>query len=119
MRTAEIFVFDKLAGNLVEDDYGTFTFQYDAVYLEDSLPVAVSCTMPLKKEPYVSNSLFPFFDGLIPEGWLLGIAEKNWKIDSRDRMGLLWGLGLPCLYERNLENADGFFLPHGIFKCVN
>ncbi len=89
MRTAEIYVFDKFAGNLVEDDYGTFTFQYDAAYLEDSLPVAVSCTMPLKKEPYASTSLFPFFDGLIPEGWLLGIAEKNWKLDSRDRMGLL------------------------------
>ena len=71
MRTAEIYVFDKFAGNLVEDDYGTFTFQYEAAYLEDSLPVAVSCTMPLKSEPYVSNSLFPFFDGLIPEGWLL------------------------------------------------
>ena len=53
------------------------------------MPVAVSYTMPLKGEPYVSNSLFPFFDGLIPEGWLLGIAEKNWKLDGRDRMGLL------------------------------
>ena len=89
MRTAEIYVFDKFAGNLVEDDYGTFTFQYDAAYLRDDLPVAVSSTMPLKKEPYASTSLFPFFDGLIPEGWLLDIAEKNWKLDSRDRMGLL------------------------------
>ena len=40
MRTAEIYVFDKFAGKLVEDDYGTFTFQYDVAYLEDSLPVA-------------------------------------------------------------------------------
>ena len=36
-----------------------------------------------------SDLLFPFFDGLIPEGWLLDIAEKNWKLDGRDRMGLL------------------------------
>ena len=43
MRTAEIFVFDKFAGNLVEDDYGTFTFQYDAAYLEDSLSGRVFC----------------------------------------------------------------------------
>jgi serine/threonine-protein kinase HipA len=119
MRTADIYLFDRFAGKLIEDDLGSFSFKYDAEYLQGEFPVVVSCTMPLKKEPYVSNSLFPFFDGLIPEGWLLDIAEKNWKLDGRDRMGLLWGLGLPCLYERNLENADGFFLPHGIFKCVN
>ena len=45
--------------------------------------------MPLRSEAYVSDALFPFFDGLIPEGWLLDIAEKNWKLDGRDRMGLL------------------------------
>lgn len=33
--------------------------------------------------------MFPFFDGLIPEGWLLVIAQKTWKVDPRDRMGLL------------------------------
>jgi serine/threonine-protein kinase HipA len=33
--------------------------------------------------------MFPFFDGLIPEGWLLNIAVRTWKLDQRDRMGLL------------------------------
>jgi serine/threonine-protein kinase HipA len=33
--------------------------------------------------------MFSFFDGLIPEGWLLAISEENWKVDRRDRMGLL------------------------------
>ena len=89
MRTADIYLFDRFAGKLIEDDLGSFSFKYDAEYLQCEFPVAVSCTMPLKKEPYVSNSLFPFFDGLIPEGWLLDIAEKNWKLDGRDRMGLL------------------------------
>ena len=26
---------------------------------------------------------------MIPEGWLLDIAGRNWKLDPRDRMGLL------------------------------
>jgi serine/threonine-protein kinase HipA len=26
---------------------------------------------------------------LIPEGWMLEIAEKNWKLNSRDRFELL------------------------------
>ncbi len=75
------------AGILSETDDG-YVFKYDAEYLSDNAG-PVSLTLPIRKEPYVSKVLFPFFDGLIPEGWLLDIAEKNWKIDVRDRMGLL------------------------------
>lgn len=89
MRTAEIYVFTRLAGTLTENDDGRFVFLYDASYLREPSAIAISSTMPLRREAYVSNALFPFFDGLIPEGWLLDIAEKNWKLDSRDRMGLL------------------------------
>ena len=28
-------------------------------------------------------------DGLIPEGWLLDIVSRNWKIDPKDRFALL------------------------------
>ena len=41
---------------------------------------------------YVRNTfagVFSFFDGLIPEGWLLKIVTDNWKIDSHDRFGVL------------------------------
>ena len=31
----------------------------------------------------------PFFDGLIPEGWLLDIVTHNWKISQSDRFGVL------------------------------
>ena len=41
--------------------------------------------------------LFSFFDGLIPEGWLLDIAEKSWKIDTRDRMSLLLACCKDCI----------------------
>lgn len=89
MRTADVYLFGRLTGTLIEDDNGSFCFQYDARYLQDPLAVAVSLTMPLRNEAYMSDTLFPFFDGLIPEGWLLDIAQRNWKLDSRDRMGLL------------------------------
>ena len=89
MRTADIYFFEKKAGTLVENDDGRFVFEYGKEYLQDPSAAAISCTMPLGCEPYVSETLFPFFDGLIPEGWLLDIAEKNWKLDGRDRMGLL------------------------------
>ena len=81
-------MYDKWAGTLIEDEDG-YHFQYQADYLETNEPEPVSLTLPLKQETYHSKVLFPFFDGLIPEGWLLEIAEKSWKINPRDRMGIL------------------------------
>lgn len=88
-RKANIFVNDKLAGTLIESSEGEFVFQYEAIYLNDPQNLPISLTMPKRKQPYHSPFLFPFFDGLIPEGWLLDIASVNWKINPRDRMGLL------------------------------
>jgi serine/threonine-protein kinase HipA len=41
--------------------------------------------------------MLPFFDGLIPEGWLLQIAVENWKLNPRDRMSLLLTLCRDCI----------------------
>lgn len=88
MKQAEIFMYNKLAGMLTEDENG-FTFQYNSDYLNSEDSEAISLTMPLKSESYKDKVLFPFIDGLIPEGWLLDIAERSWKINQRDRMSLL------------------------------
>jgi serine/threonine-protein kinase HipA len=77
-----------LAGILTEDDNG-YNFKYQETYLKNQKAIQVSLILPLQEENYHSENLFPFFDGLIPEGWLLDIAHKNWKINPRDRMGLL------------------------------
>lgn len=88
MRQGEIWVNNTLAGILTEDDNG-YNFKYEITYLEKPAAMQVSVTLPLQKETFQAEHLFPFFDGLIPEGWLLDIAHKNWKINPRDRMGLL------------------------------
>ncbi|MBO0939150.1 HipA N-terminal domain-containing protein [Fibrella sp. HMF5335] len=95
-RQADVWVDDRKAGLLAETDEG-YTFQYDPVYLDnvDSLPV--SLTMPLREQLYQSAVLFPFFDGLIPEGWLLQIAEDNWKLAAKDRFGLLLACCRDCI----------------------
>lgn len=87
-RTAYVYVRDTFAGTLKETDAG-YSFEYDTDYLENENSTAVSLTLPMKKEAYTSKILFPFFDGLIPEGWLLNIVSENWKIDTKDRFGLL------------------------------
>lgn len=81
-------MYNQWAGTLTEDDEG-YSFKYENDYLAEESSQAISLTMPISSEVYRSKILFPFFDGLIPEGWLLEIAEKNWKLNLRDRMSIL------------------------------
>lgn len=87
-RTAYVYVRDAFAGILKETDSG-YSFCYDDEYLISESPSPVSLTLPVQKEVYTSKTLFSFFDGLIPEGWLLDVVSRNWKIDRKDRFGLL------------------------------
>lgn len=87
-RQAHIFFQDQFAGTLSETPEG-YSFVYDPTFLSSPNAHGISLTMPLRPEPYLSPTMFAFFDGLIPEGWLLDIASEGWKIDPRDRMGLL------------------------------
>ena len=76
------------AGILKETDEG-YEFSYNEEYLADAASAPVSLTLPLTDKPYHSNVLFPFFDGLIPEGWLLDVALRNTDISELDRFALL------------------------------
>ncbi|MDR2944640.1 MAG: HipA N-terminal domain-containing protein [Methanosarcinales archaeon] len=96
MKQAVVYMYDIPAGMITEDDEG-YLFRYNEEYLKHPNAEAVSMTMPLQKEAYRNKYLFPFFDGLIPEGWLLEIAEKTWKIPDRDRMSLLLACCRDCI----------------------
>lgn len=88
MKQANIYYRNTLAGVLTEGDDG-YEFYYLPKYIVSENARAISLTLPLQKESYRSNILFPFFDGLIPEGWLLEVALRNTDISTLDRMSLL------------------------------
>ena len=88
MRQAKIYRKGIFAGTLTEDG-GEYRFSYDEAYLSREAIQPVSLTLPLQREAFVSPVLFPFFDGLIPEGWLLDVALRNTDISILDRMSLL------------------------------
>lgn len=96
MKQAGVYIKDIFAGILTEDEEG-FHFQYDEQWLRSPNAEALSPTMPLTDEPYEKEMMFPVFDGLIPEGWLLDIASNSWKIDPRDRMSLLMACCKDCI----------------------
>ncbi|MBE5913242.1 MAG: phosphatidylinositol kinase [Pseudobutyrivibrio ruminis] len=95
-RIGKVYVQNKYAGAIKETDDG-YEYSYDESFLSDENAKPISLTLPLTNEPYKSNVLFPFFDGLIPEGWLLGVVERNWKIDGKDRFGLLLASCRDCI----------------------
>lgn len=101
-RAGIVFVQNMRAGLITETDTG-YEFYYEKEYLEKEDSLAVSLTLPLSREIYKSNTLFPFFDGLIPEGWLLNVVERNWKIDGRDRFGLLLVTCADCIGDVRIE----------------
>lgn len=90
MRELLIYYKETPAGVLTEvEEDEMYRFQYLDSYLlrEDACPI--SLTFPLRAEPYEKEVLFPFFDGLIPEGWLLDVAIRTRDISILDRMALL------------------------------
>lgn len=96
MKKGHVYFRDLKAGIVTESEDG-YKFEYLPKYLTMPDAEPVSLTLPLTDKPYKSNVLFPFFDGLIPEGWLLDIVERNWKINERDRMSLLLACCRDCI----------------------
>jgi len=105
MKQALVYMHEKLAGRLIEDEEG-YHFIYDNQYLEDTDAEPISLTLPISQKKYTSPILFPFFDGLIPEGWLLDIAAKNWKLDLRDRMSILLTACNDCIGAVSIEEIN-------------
>ena len=101
MRKAKVFHQDRRAGTLTEDEEG-YHFQYENDYFINK-GESISLTLPLQQEPYHSNILFPFFEGLIPEGWILDVVIKNWKVNEKDRMGILLVACRDCIGAVSIE----------------
>jgi serine/threonine-protein kinase HipA len=110
MRQAIIKYNDVQAGILKELETGEYEFVYDDDYIKHYPDLFITFQMPVTAQHYISKQLFPFFDGLIPEGWLLNIASETWKINKNDRMGLL----LACC-----QNTIGAVSVHPIKVKIN
>jgi serine/threonine-protein kinase HipA len=97
MRKGKVYYKDHFAGIIKETDDGEFVFSYDERFVTEHPQEFITFTMPVTNKPYTDKRLFPFFDGLIPEGWLLDLASKSWKINKNDRMGLLLACCKNCI----------------------
>ena len=81
-------------------------FRYDAAWLERADARPVSLTLPLRSEPYESTGLPPFFENLLPEGWLLELSTAKLRISKDDAFGLLLATCADCVGEVEVLPAD-------------
>ena len=80
MRQCEVYVHDTAAGILQETDTGKYVFTYHENYQGE--PVCLA--MPIRKEAYRSNHLFPYFFNMLPEGANREIHSIVHHIDIHD-----------------------------------
>jgi len=101
-----VFYKNDLAGVLTRHSENSFSFFYLESYLslEGARPISVN--LPLQAEKFKSSELFPFFDNLLVDGWLLSEQSTGLKIDPRDRFALISHSGLECIGAVSLRGPD-------------
>jgi len=72
------------AGTLSRLDSGVFAFEYTDDYFNSPSMPAISLTLPKTKKKHESNTLFPFFYGLLTEGINKEMQCRLLKIDEND-----------------------------------
>lgn len=89
MRQLNVFFNNTKAGVLTERHPGRgYEFRYDPTYLLSG-GKSISVTLPKYKEVFESESLFPFFTNMLPEGANRSIICRRLRIDEKDFFGLL------------------------------
>jgi serine/threonine-protein kinase HipA len=91
---------------IIEETEGTTRFTYTAKWLVRKEAVPISLTLPLRSEPYLSSGLHPFFENLLPEGWLLEVSSKKLKLSKNDPFGLLLATCSDCVGAVEIEEFD-------------
>jgi serine/threonine-protein kinase HipA len=95
----------QLAGTIAEFD-GQTKFTYAPKWLDRKDARPVSLTLPLRPEPYISKGLHPFFENLLPEGWLLEVSSKTLKISKNDPFAMLLATCADCVGDVEIEPLD-------------
>lgn len=105
MKSANVYYDGIFAGRL-EEGHAGYSFIYDRSYLERKDAKPISALFPLGSKPYQDKALFPFFKGLIPEGWLFDLNARALKIDPTDDFGMLLHTGRDCIGAVTVIDAD-------------
>lgn len=96
METLEVYLCNRLAGNLMRAGDGSLGFQYDDSYLKSPHAAALSNTLPLSDAPYGERDIAAFFSNLLPDESVRVRTAEILHLTPEDTFGLLRILGGDC-----------------------
>lgn len=96
---------DGVRVGLIEETGSGVRFSYDPAYVSPGA-VPVSLTLSVRAEPYDWPRLHPFFENLLPEGWLLDIAVRRLHLPESDTFGLMLATCGDCIGAVEVVPAD-------------
>lgn len=79
---ANLYLRDDLIGRLEKISNKKYIFTYEDKWMKNNKG-GIGLSLPTDSKVYESEELLPFFDNLVPEGWLLSYAESIYKIDKK------------------------------------
>ncbi len=105
-RKLDVYLNNDSIGTLEQDRYGQMSFTYSSDWLDDTRAMAISASLPLRREPYSQRECRHFFSGLLPEGPTRVTLAKNLGISAGNEVSMLERIGGDCA-------GALIFLPHG------
>ncbi len=95
-RTLDVYLNDKLVGLLIQDDDGQMSFGYSNNWLDNTLAVPLSHSLPLRKTVFSRKECRGFFAGILPEENKRKIIARNLGISAQNDYALLEQIGGEC-----------------------
>ena len=81
-------------------------FQYAEEYLNLSISVPISISLPLQSNSFTPMQTKNFFEGLLPEGFTRRAVAQWLRVDESDYLSILKGLGSECLGAIQIIDED-------------
>jgi serine/threonine-protein kinase HipA len=106
-RTLDVYLHQYLSGHLIQDEHGQMRFQYTESWLDNPNAVALSYSLPLRKERFGPRECRGFFGGILPEAGNREIIGRNLGISPRNDFAMLEQIGGECA-------GSVMFLPSGV-----
>lgn len=95
-RTLDVYLYSHHVGQLIQNDHGDMVFDYAESWLENPKAIALSHSLPLRKEQFGRKECRGFFAGILPEESKREIVARNLGISARNDFAMLEQIGGEC-----------------------
>lgn len=92
----DVYICEKLAGYLKQNNQGKLSFQYDKNYLELMDSTQLSISLPLGNNEFKDRTARPFFSGLLPDGDARKFIAKILGVSANNPFSILYEIGFDC-----------------------